>query len=96
MDSKRFHLWHVWLSGSRPSAFDEELNVVTGDDALLQISLQETSINVILAAISSIHFPLDVESSEATKQIPLGVKKDFLLKILFNFVELLVDYVVII
>lgn len=76
MDSKKcFHLWHIWLSGSRPSTFDEKLNVVAGDNALLQISLQETSINVILAAISSIHFPLDVESSEATKKISLGEEK---------------------
>lgn len=62
------YLWHVWLSRSRSPALDEELNIVTGYNALLDISLKQTPINVVFASVSCIDFPLDVERSETAKQ----------------------------
>lgn len=62
------YLWHAWLSSSRSSTFDEELEIMTRHYTLLHISLQQASVDVVLATVFGIDFPLNEECAETPKQ----------------------------
>lgn len=76
-------LWHTRFAGSRSTTFDKKLQIVTGRQRMLNVGVENGSIDMIFLADHRIDFAFDEKRSQIPKHTPGGdgnfkVKKPFL------------------